>query len=117
MLKYTLLAICLVVSSGVFAAPTDKTTDIMDYAKRTAKDYCAPTNVDCINEFSNQVIIAYKDGQMDAKSRYRENSLSSRYEKRLLVTECIPSDDQFKEACTSMVDRLVDAYNRGLNAK
>ena len=92
-------------------------SDVLDYAKRTAKDYCAPKNTECIAEFSNQVVIAFKDGQMDARSRFRENTLSKRYENRLLVTECIPSDDKYKEVCESMVDRLVDSYNRGLNSK
>lgn len=122
MLKQIALAVCLTLSMGVSANPEievtkSNMTDILEYAKRTAKDYCSPANVDCILEFSNQVMSSYKDGQMDARSRYREKALSERYENRLMTTECIPSDAQFKDVCTSMVDRLVDAYNRGLNAK
>lgn len=115
MLKQITLALGLALSLGVSAA--SNTTDIIEYANRTAKDYCSPQNTQCISEFSSQVIMAFKDGQMDARSRFRENTLSKRYEDRLLTTECIPSDDKYKDVCTSMVDRLVDSYNRGLNSK
>ncbi|BAQ22768.1 valyl tRNA synthetase modifier [Edwardsiella phage PEi20] len=54
---------------------------------------------------------------MDSRSRFREGTLSKRYEDRLLTTECIPSDEKYKSVCESMVDRLVDSYNRGLNSK
>ena len=112
------LALGLFLVLGVNSAiASSDMTDILEYAQRTAKDYCSPNNTACINEFSNQVIIAFKDGQLDSKSRFREHTLSKRYEKRLLVTECIPSDDKYKEVCESMVDRLVDSYNRGLNSK
>lgn len=117
-MKKLSLALALFVTMGAAASSTsDNMTDVLDYAKRTAKDYCAPENADCISEFSNQVIMSFKDGQMDGRSRFRENTLSKRYESRLLVTECIPSDEKFKAICESMVDRLVDAYNRGLNSK
>lgn len=115
MLKQITLALSLTLSLGV-SASTDM-SDIIDYANRTAKDYCSPTNTQCIAEFSSQVIVAYKDGQMDGRSRFREKTLSKRYESRLLTTECIPSDDKYKTVCESMVDRLVDSYNRGLNSK
>lgn len=105
-------------ASGVVNASDPKQmTDMMDYVQRTAKDYCSPKNTDCINEFSMQMLSAFKDGQIDARSRFRENTLSKRYESRLLTTECIPSDDKYKDVCASMVDRLVDSYNRGLNSK
>ena len=115
MTKPLILAFGLLISLG--ASAVSDMTDIIDYANRTAKDYCSPKNVVCINEFSNQVIVAYKDGQMDAGSRFRENTLSRRYENKLMNTECIKSDDQYKKVCASMVDRLVDSYNRGLNSK
>ena len=118
MIKQLSLVVCLALSPGVFAAENAKSmTDIMDYVQRTAKDYCSPTNQDCINEFSMQMLSSFKDGQLDARSRFREQTLSERYEKRLLTTECIPSDAQYKDVCQSMVDRLVDSYNRGLNSK
>lgn len=115
MLKQITLALGLTLSLGV-SASTDM-SEIIDYANRTAKDYCAPQNTQCISDFSSQVIVAYKDGQMDSRSRFREGTLSKRYESRLLTTECIPSDEKYKSVCESMVDRLVDSYNRGLNSK
>lgn len=117
MLKQISLVLGLVLSLGVHATESKKMTDVMDYVQRTAKDYCAPSSTDCINEFSMQMLSAFKDGQGDARSRFRESTLSQRYENKLLTTECIPSDDKYKEVCASMVDRLVDAYNRGLNSK
>ncbi|QEG12641.1 valyl-tRNA synthetase modifier [Klebsiella phage PhiKpNIH-6] len=116
-MKKLSLALGLFLCLGVNAAQSTDKSSILEYAHRTAKDYCSPKNVQCITEFSNQVIMAFKDGQMDSRSRFRENSLSDRYENRLLTTECIPSDVKYKEICESMVDRLVDSYNRGLNSK
>lgn len=116
MLKHITLALGLTLSLGVSASSTDM-TDVIEYANRTAKDYCAPANTQCISEFSSQVIVAFKDCQMDSRSRFREKTLSKRYEDRLITTECIPSDEKYKAVCESMVDRLVDSYNRGLNSK
>ena len=115
MVKSLALTLGLTFSLGVMAS-TDM-SDVLEYANRTAKDYCSPVNTQCITEFSNQVIMAFKDGQMDARSRFGGDILSKKYENRLLVTECIPSDEKYKSACESMVDRLVDSYNRGLNSK
>lgn len=118
MFKQVSLVVCLAIAPGVFAKESPKSmTDIMEYVQRTAKDYCSPTNQECINEFSMQMLSSFKDGQSDARSRFREQTLSDRYEKRLITTECIPSDSKYKDVCQSMVDRLVDSYNRGLNSK
>ncbi|AZV01014.1 valyl tRNA synthetase modifier [Escherichia phage vB_EcoM_005] len=62
---------------------------------------------------SNNSIVEYATRTV----RMKEKTLSKRYEQRLNVTECIPSDKKYKEMCASMVDRLVDSYNRGLNSK
>lgn len=115
MLKHTTLALGLLISTGVFAS--NDMNSIINYASRTAKDYCNPRNTECINEFSSQVIIAFKDGEQDSSSRYSGEVLSKRYEKRLVAQVCVPSDTKHKDACLSMVDRLVDSYNRGLNSK
>lgn len=116
MFKTISLAVLLSLSLGVNAAESPD-NNILEYAKRTAKDYCSPKNTDCILEFSNQIIVAFKDGQNDGNSRFKGNTLSARYEKRLMVTECVPSDKAYRDVCESMVDRLVDSYNRGLNTK
>lgn len=118
-MKKIVSVVLVLISMGVnsVSAADTSMTDILEYAQRTAKDYCSPKNTRCINEFSNQVIISYKDGQMDSRSRFKDHSLSKRYESRLLLTECIPSDEKYRTICESMVDRLVDSYNRGLNSK
>lgn len=117
MIKSISLAVCLCLSLGVSASEKTNMTDVMDYVNRTAKDYCSPKNTSCINEFSMQMLASFKDGQSDSRSRFREKTLSSRYEDRLITTECIPSEERYKDVCYSMVDRLVDSYNRGLNSK
>lgn len=117
MFKKLVLALCLTVGVSHAASDSKQMTDVMEYVQRTAKDYCPPKNASCINEFGMQMLASFKDGQSDARSRFHENTLSRRYENRLLTTECIPSDKKYKAVCESMVDRLVDSYNRGLNSK
>jgi hypothetical protein len=119
MIKQAALAI-LLVSPGVYASvqADDTNNSIIEYATRTAKDYCDPKNVDCIIEFSSKITAAFKDGQNDVEHRrLKEKTLLKRYEQKLNVSECIPSDKKYRELCASMVDRLSDAYSRGLNSK
>ncbi|AEN93743.1 valyl-tRNA synthetase modifier [Escherichia phage Bp7] len=118
MIKQMTIALMLI-APGVLASQVDDSNNsIVEYATRTAKDYCHPSNTECVIEFSSKITAAFKDGQNDVEHRrMKEKTLSKRYEQRLNVTECIPSDKKYKEMCASMVDRLVDSYNRGLNSK
>lgn len=89
-------------------------TTITEYANRTAKDYCG-TNAECKSDFSQKLIWAYKDGESDSKSRFKNTTLLKRYEKKWYTIECSSAKDEDKCLCYSMVDRLVDSYNRGLS--
>lgn len=106
-----LLALLLVIPL-VAVAETNK-VDILDYVNRTAKDYCGK-NLECNKNFSQSLIIAYKDGEKDSNSRYKPNTLLTRFEKKWQTLECTSAASS-KDACYSMVDRLADAYMRGLN--
>ncbi|ARW57540.1 valyl-tRNA synthetase modifier [Serratia phage X20] len=118
MLKQTVLILGLILGLGVHAAEqSTEQTEVLEYVTRTAKDYCSPTNIDCINTFSLQMMASYKDGEKDSKSRFKNDTLIRRYENRLMTLECIPAQANYKDLCTSMVDRLVDAYNRGLSKR
>lgn len=117
MAKKSVLILGLVLSLGVNAAPSTESTEVLDYVTRTAKDYCSYNNQECVNTFSLQMMASYKDGVTDSKSRFRNDTLLNRYETRLMVLECIPAEAKYKNSCTSMVDRLVDSYNRGLSKR
>ena len=117
MLKQTVLILGLTMGLGVHAEQSTESTEVLEYVTRTAKDYCSPTNIDCINTFSLQMMASYKDGVMDAKSRFKNETLIRRYESKLMVLECIPAQARYKDMCVSMVDRLVDSYNRGLSKR
>lgn len=101
----------LLISTGVFASSDN---DIFSYVDRTVKDYCS-TNKECREEFSKQMLFAYKDGEQDSKSRFKNDTLIKRYERKIKTLECTQADTKYKSACDSMVDRLVDSYNRGLS--
>lgn len=123
MIKQMTIALMLI-APGVLASQVDDSNNsIVEYATRTAKDYCHPSNTECIIRFSSKITAAFKDGQNDVEHRrMKEKTLSKRYEQNTYLAECVPSDKRFsdkkyKEMCTSMVDRLVDSYNRGLNSK
>lgn len=119
MVRVITLAIGLVFSTGGTASvQSDDNNSIIEYATRTAKDYCASSNVDCVIRFSAKLTAAYKDGQNDVEhTLMKKSTLSNKYEKKLFEMDCILSSAKYKAACTSMVDRLVDSYNRGLNSK
>lgn len=91
-------------------------TDVTDYVNRTAEDYCGK-NKKCSKDFSQQLLFAYKDGEKDKSSRFKNDTLLKRYESKWKTLECSSAEYKNKAACLSMVDRIVDSYNRGLSSR
>lgn len=91
-------------------------TEVSEYVNRTAMDYCGK-NKSCQSEFAQKLIYAYKDGENDTNSRYKNDTLIKKYAKKWDVLECSVAEAKDKSACHSMVDRLVDSYNRGLSTR
>lgn len=115
MTKILVLCIGLISFSASASADTSY-TEIREYVNRTAADYCGK-NKACQAEFAQKLIYAYKDGERDKLSRYKNDTLLKRYAKKWNTLECSVAEEKDKAACHSMVDRLVDSYNRGLSTK